>query len=168
MTPEQIAVAQRYREHMAGVFGYDQSNVNFVQDVIENMDRHFAPDSLDLVTSNCVINLLADKEPVLAQVHSLLRLGGEFYFSDVYVDRRLPEAVRTDPVLHGECLGGALYEEDFLRLARRMGYPRGRSTRLVRSTRIPRPITTSAPSRARPLLPCLFLKGWLHRLRNAS
>jgi len=133
MTPEQIAVAQRHREHMAGVFGYDQSNVNFVQDVIENMDRHFTPDSLDLVTSNCVINLLADKEPVLAQVHSLLRLGGEFYFSDVYVDRRLPAAVRTDPVLHGECLGGALYEEDFLRLARRVGFadPRLMSRRVI-------------------------------------
>ncbi len=122
MTPEQIDVGRRHRDHMAKVFGYEESNVEFVEDVIENMDRHFAADSLDMVTSNCVINLLADKEPVLRQIHSLLRQGGEFYFSDVYADRRLPADAKTDPVLHGECLGGALYEGDFLRMARRVGF----------------------------------------------
>jgi arsenite methyltransferase len=133
MTPEQIDVASRHREHMAGVFGYGASNVEFVTDVIENMDRHFAADSLDLVTSNCVINLLADKEPVLAQVHSLLRQGGEFYFSDVYVDRRLPQELQEHPMLHGECLGGALYDGDFVRMARRVGFadPRLVSCRVV-------------------------------------
>ena len=44
------------------------------------------------------------------------------YFSDVYSDRRLPEAVRRHPVLYGECLGGALYWNDFLRLARGAGF----------------------------------------------
>ncbi len=133
MTPEQIQVAQRHQEHMAGVFGYSSSNVEFVQDIIENMDQHFTADSLDMVTSNCVINLLADKEPVLAQVYSLLRRGGEFYFSDVYVDRRLPVEVTTDPMLHGECLGGALYLGDFLRMARRVGFadPRQVSCRVI-------------------------------------
>jgi len=61
LTPEQIEVAQRHQEHMAGVFGYEKSNVTFVQDVIENMDQHFEKNSLDMVTSNCVINLIADK-----------------------------------------------------------------------------------------------------------
>lgn len=122
MTPEQIDVGRRHRDYMAGVFGYDQSNVEFVEDIIENMDRHFEPASLDMVTSNCVINLLKDKEPVLAQVHSLLREGGEFYFSDVYADRRLPDDVKTHPMLHGECLGGALYDGDFVRMARRVGF----------------------------------------------
>ncbi len=133
MTPEQIEVAQRHSDHMAGVFGYEKSNVEFVQDVIENMDRHFEADSLDMVTSNCVINLLADKEPVLAQVFGLLRQGGEFYFSDVYVDRRLPTAVQTHPMLHGECLGGALYDGDFVRMARRVGFadPRLVSRRVI-------------------------------------
>ena len=133
MTPEQIAVARRHQEHMADVFGYAASNVDFVQDVIENMAQHFDQDSLDLVTSNCVINLLADKEPVLAQIHELLRQGGEFYFSDVYVDRRLPAEVKTDSTLHGECLGGALYEGDFLRVARGVGFvdPRLVSCRVI-------------------------------------
>lgn len=54
----------------------------------------------------------------MAGVQRLLKPGGEFYFSDVYADRRVPEAVRNDPVLYGECLGGALYWKDFLRQAR--------------------------------------------------
>jgi len=133
LTPEQIEVAQRHQEHMAGVFGYEKSNVTFVQDVIENMDQHFEKNSLDMVTSNCVINLIADKEPVLAQVHGLLRDGGEFYFSDVYVDRRLPEELKTHPMLHGECLGGALYVGDFENMAARVGFhdPRLVTSRVI-------------------------------------
>ena len=133
MTTEQIEVARRHQQFMAKKFGYAESNVEFVQDVIENMDQHFEANSLDMVTSNCVINLLQDKEPVLAQVHSLLRQGGEFYFSDVYVDRRLPEEVKTHPILHGECLGGALYDGDFERMARRVGFvdPRLVSSRII-------------------------------------
>jgi len=52
----------------------------------------------------------------------MLKPGGEFYFSDIYADRRMPEALKKDPVLHGECLGGALYEKDFLRIAKRAGF----------------------------------------------
>ncbi|NOQ49473.1 MAG: methyltransferase type 11, partial [Nitrosomonadaceae bacterium] len=51
-----------------------------------------------------------------------LKDGGEFYFSDVYADRRVPNSVRNDPVLYGECLGGALYWNDLLRLAYRQGF----------------------------------------------
>ncbi len=136
MTPEQIEVALRHRDHHAGVFGYDKPNVDFVHDTIENMDKHFKPGSLDMVTSNCVLNLLADKEPVLRQIHSMLSEGGEFYFSDVYVDRRLPEEIQTHDVLHGECLGGALYLGDFLRMARRVGFadPRLVSDRVIEMT----------------------------------
>ena len=77
---------------------------------------------LDVVVSNCVLNLSIDKPAVLRGVRRLLKPGGEFYFSDVYADRRLPESVRRDPVLYGECLGGALYWNDFLRLARQAGF----------------------------------------------
>ena len=51
-----------------------------------------------------------------------MKPGGELYFSDVYSDRRLPSAVRQDPVLYGECLGGALYWNDFLPMAKRVGF----------------------------------------------
>ena len=81
------------------------------------------PGSFDVVVSNCVLNLSTDKAAVLQGVKRLLKPGGEMYFSDVYVDRRLPESVRRDPVLYGECLGGALYWNDFLRLAKGAGFP---------------------------------------------
>ena len=72
--------------------------------------------------SNCVLNLATDKGAVLRGVKRLLKPGGEFYFADVYADRRLPAEVRNDHVLYGECLGGALYWKDFLRLARAAGF----------------------------------------------
>ena len=58
------------------------------------------------VISNCVINLSPDKEAVLQGTYDALREGGELYFSDVYSDRRIPEAVRQHKVLWGECLSG--------------------------------------------------------------
>lgn len=121
MTLEQLVVAEGHRAHHAGVFGFD--NVQFLQGYIERLeDFDLEPGSFDVIVSNCVVNLSPDKDAVLAGVHRLLRPGGEFFFSDVYADRRLPEAVRNDPVLYGECLGGALYWNDFLRLTQRQGF----------------------------------------------
>jgi SAM-dependent methyltransferase len=121
MTDEQLAVAQRHQAHQAQVFGFD--NVRFIQGYIERLDElGLDPGSFDVIVSNCVVNLSPDKDAVLRGVQGLLKPGGEFYFSDVYADRRVPEAVRRDPVLYGECLGGALYWNDFLRLAQRQGF----------------------------------------------
>ncbi len=71
---------------------------------------------MDVVISNCVLNLSADKAAVFAEILRVLKPGGELYFSDVYADRRIPRALLDDPVLRGECLSGALYIEDFRRL----------------------------------------------------
>jgi len=121
MTDEQLAIAERHHAHHAAAFGFD--NVRFVQGYIERLDElGLAPESFDVVVSNCVVNLSPDKAEVLAGVQRLLKPGGEFYFSDVYADRRIPAAVRNDPVLYGECLGGALYWNDFLRLAAASGF----------------------------------------------
>ena len=75
-----------------------------------------------MVVSNCVINLSVDKPAVLRGAFDLLEPGGELYFADVYCDRRLSDEVRSDPVLYGECLGGALYWNDFLPMAKRAGF----------------------------------------------
>lgn len=108
MTAEQLEVAEKYLDHHGEVFGF--RNVRFLQGYIEQLDQlELAPGSFDIVVSNCVINLSPEKEAVLDGVKRLLKPGGEFYFSDVYADRRVPEVVRNDPVLYGECLGGALY-----------------------------------------------------------
>lgn len=133
MTEEQIRIAEKYIDYHTRRSGYKKPNVIFIHDYIENLDRHFEEDSLDLIISNCVINLIEDKEGVLRQIYRILKDGGEFYFSDIYADRRIPEEIRKDPVLYGECLGGALYWRDFERLARKAGFsdPRVVSRRVL-------------------------------------
>ncbi len=121
MTDEQLQVARAHQSYHAEKFGFD--NVRFLHGYIEKLDElGLEPGSFDVIVSNCVINLSPDKLAVMRGVYDLLKPGGEFYFSDVYADRRIPEAVRVDPVLYGECLGGALYWKDFERLAHRSGF----------------------------------------------
>ncbi len=128
-TAEQLAVARRYGEWHREKFEYERSNVSFVEGDITQLDRPgFDPASFDIIVSNCAINLVEDKAAVFTAAQRLLKPGGEFYFSDVYADRRAPRALRADPVLHGECLAGALYWNDFLGLARTAGF---RDPRLV-------------------------------------
>jgi SAM-dependent methyltransferase len=148
MTPEQLDVARSHQAHHAQAFGYD--NVRFLDGYIERLDAlDLEPGSFDVAVSNCVVNLSPDKDAVLAGVHRLLKPGGELYFSDVYADRRLPEALRADPVLVGECLGGALYWNDFLRLATRQGFP---DPRLVED----RPLEVTDPALAARTAPARF------------
>jgi arsenite methyltransferase len=140
MTPEQLEVAERHRGFHRDAFGFD--NVRFLLGDIERLQElALAPGSFDVVVSNCVVNLAPDKDAVMRNVHQLLKQGGEFYFSDVYADRRVPPSVRNDPVLYGECLGGALYWNDFLRLAHRHGFI---DPRLVAD----RPLVVTDPSLA--------------------
>jgi len=114
------------REHVAPYcqkLGYKQPNLSFAQGHIEYLDKAGIQDeSFDLVISNCVVNLSPDKPRVLREVYRVLANGGEFYFSDVYADRRLPDGVRSNKVLWGECIGGAMYEEDFIREAKKAGF----------------------------------------------
>lgn len=121
MTDEQLAVANAHLGYHAEQFGF--ANVEFKQGYIERLDElALESGSFDVIVSNCVLNLSPDKDAVLREVHRLLKPGGEFYFSDVYADRRVPADVRNDPELYGECLGGALYWKDFLRIAHRHGF----------------------------------------------
>jgi arsenite methyltransferase len=123
MTAEQLAVAREHQDYHAAQFGYATSNVEFIDGEIENLQATgLADNSFDIIVSNCVINLALDKRAVLEQVFRLLKPGGEMYFADIYTDRRVPEELRTDPVLYGECLSGALYWNDFLNLARAAGF----------------------------------------------
>ncbi|MBL4620499.1 MAG: methyltransferase domain-containing protein [Marinicaulis sp.] len=121
MTPEQLAVARDHQDWHAEKFGF--ANVEFIEGDIERLEGlDLEPASFDVIVSNCVINLVEDKYAVIKAARALLKPGGEFYFSDVYADRRLPEDLRNDPVAQGECLGGALYWNDFLNVAKRAGF----------------------------------------------
>lgn len=123
MTPEQLAVAEAQIGWHMEKFGFDRPNVRFFLGYIEALDAlGLEPGSFDVVISNCVVNLSVDKPAVLRGVFDLLKPGGEFYFADVYADRRLDDVARRDPVVYGECLGGALYWGDFLALAKTAGF----------------------------------------------
>jgi len=115
MTREQLAVARKHRDYHARKFGF--ANVEFREGYIEDLRTARIPDeSVDVVVSNCVLNLSPDKASVFREIFRVLKQGGELYFSDVFADRRIPSDIAADPVLRGECLGGALYWEDFRRL----------------------------------------------------
>ncbi len=123
MTPAQLAVAREYEEHHREAFGFSKSNVEFLEGNIEQLDDlPLESGSFDAIISNCVINLALDKAAVLNSAFRLLNEGGELYFADVYADRRIPAELVNDPVLYGECLSGALYWRDFLKLARAAGF----------------------------------------------
>lgn len=122
MTPEQLEIAQRHQRHHADAFGYARSNVTFLHGYIEDLAAAgVEPGSVDVVISNCVVNLSPDKPRVLREIFRALKPGGELYFSDVFCDRRVPAHLATDPVILGECLGGAMYTEDFRRAMRAVG-----------------------------------------------
>ncbi|NEQ96059.1 MAG: methyltransferase domain-containing protein [Cyanothece sp. SIO2G6] len=123
MTEEQLLVARQTEQWHADKFGYTQPNTTFYQGYIEDLQASGIEDeSIDVVVSNCVVNLSPRKDLVLCEVYRVLKQGGEFYISDVVADRRLRPEIANDPVLHAECLGGALYEADFLSLAKKAGF----------------------------------------------
>jgi ubiquinone/menaquinone biosynthesis C-methylase UbiE len=105
MTDEMLALA-RENQRKAGV-----ENVEFLKGEIENIPL---PDnSVDVMISNCVINLSADKVQVLREAFRVLRPGGRFAVSDVVVRGEVPAAVRQSVLLWAGCIAGALDESDY-------------------------------------------------------
>jgi SAM-dependent methyltransferase len=122
MTDEQLNVAKRHVEYHRTQFKHRESNVQFLKGYIEDLESAgIKYNSIDLVVSNCVTNLSPNKERVFSEIFRVLKPGGELYFSDVFANRRIPEPLTEDPVLLGECLGGAMYKEDFRRLLAKLG-----------------------------------------------
>ncbi|XP_053712775.1 arsenite methyltransferase-like [Synchiropus splendidus] len=123
MTEEQLAVARAHIDHHMKEFGFKNPNVSFVQGYIEALsEAGLQKNSFDIIISNCVVNLSPDKKRVLAEAYNVLKDGGEFYFSDVYSSDRLTEVIKQHKVLWGECLGGALWWQDLVRLAEEVGF----------------------------------------------
>jgi ubiquinone/menaquinone biosynthesis C-methylase UbiE len=122
MTDEQIAVAQKHIPYHTEKFGFTKPNVEFRKGYIEDLSTAgIEPNSVDLVVSNCVVNLSPNKKKVFSEVFRALKPGGEIYYSDVFSTRRVPKPLTEDPILLGECLGGALYIEDFRRILQDLG-----------------------------------------------
>lgn len=141
MTDEQLDVARRNVGPVMAAFGYSQPNTEFHEGYIETAEC-IADSSVDLVVSDCVINLSPLKAEVLRTMYRVLRPGGEFYISDIVADRRVPEVIANDPKLTAECLGGALYEHDFIDVMKDAGFgdPRVVTRRLVEADVVGQPI----------------------------
>ena len=114
MTDEMLALA-RANQAKAGV-----TNVEFLKGEIEHIPLPDA--SVDVIISNCVINLSADKQRVLAEAFRVLKPGGRFAVSDVVVRGDLPEPVRRSLELWVGCIAGALAEDEFKRLLTAQGF----------------------------------------------
>lgn len=105
MTDEMLALAQE-NQAKAGV-----TNVEFLKGAIENIPL---PDnSLDVIISNCVINLSSDKDRVLREAFRVLKPGGRFAVSDVVVRGQIPAEIRKSMELWAGCIAGALEEYDY-------------------------------------------------------
>ena len=105
MTDDMLALA-RENQRQAGA-----DNVEFLKGEIENIP--LPNESVDVVISNCVINLSADKSRVLREAFRVLRPGGRFAVSDVVVNGLVPEEVRESMLLWVGCIAGALEREDY-------------------------------------------------------
>ena len=114
MTDEMLALANANKQR-AGA-----TNVEFLKGEIERIPLPDA--SVDVIISNCVINLSADKKKVLAEAFRVLRPGGRFAVSDVVVRGDVPAEVRTSMELWIGCVAGALEEQEFLTLLRAAGF----------------------------------------------
>src|SRR2546423_648861 len=114
MTDEMLALANENKRR-AGA-----KNVEFLKGEIENIPLPAA--SVDVVISNCVINLSSDKRKVLSEAFRVLKPGGRFAVSDVVVRGDVPTAVKTNMELWIGCVAGALEEQQFIGLLRDVGF----------------------------------------------
>lgn len=114
MTDEMLALA-RSNANAAGA-----TNVTFLKGQIEQIPLPDA--SVDVIISNCVINLAVDKREVLREAFRVLKPGGRFAVSDVIVRGDVPPAIRRSLELWVGCIAGALEEQEFLRLLSEAGF----------------------------------------------
>jgi arsenite methyltransferase len=114
MTDQMLELANENKRR-AGV-----ENVEFLKGDIEQIP--LPDESVDVIISNCVINLSADKRKVLSEAFRVLKPGGKFAVSDVVVRGFVPEEVRNSMELWIGCVAGALEEQEFLRLLRDAGF----------------------------------------------
>jgi len=120
MTPEMLALARKNAVKFFATTGL--SNVEFREGPIEELPLQDA--SVDVVISNCVINLSPDKPQVFREVHRVLKPGGRMIVSDIVLNRPLPESAKNDADLYAACIAGALLREEYLDAIRCAGFAR--------------------------------------------
>jgi len=114
MTEEMIKKAQENAEK------YDIKNVEFRFADIENLPVD--DESIDIIISNCVINLAPDKLKVFKEAYRVLKKTGKMYVSDIVLLEELTEEQRADEELIAGCVGGALLKDDYLDIVKESGF----------------------------------------------
>ena len=114
MVPEMVEKARD------NVRKYGYMNVEFKLGDIEKLP--IEDNSIDIIISNCVINLAPDKDAVFAEAHRVLKLGGKMFVSDIVLLAELPEAVKNNKELLSSCVAGALMKDDYIAKIEKAGF----------------------------------------------
>ncbi|MBU7015267.1 MAG: arsenite methyltransferase [Theionarchaea archaeon] len=114
MTPEMIDKARENAE------GFDSGNVEFRLGEIEHLPA--GDNSVDVIISNCVINLSADKKKVFEEAFRVLRPGGRLMISDMVLLKEIPEAIRNSVDAYVSCMGGAVLKDSYVGLVKNAGF----------------------------------------------
>ncbi len=113
-TPEMIAKARANAQQL----GY--ANVEFREGDIEQLPLSDA--MVDVVVSNCVLNLVPDKKKAFSEIFRVLKPGGHFSISDVVLQGELPEALQHAAEMYAGCVSGAMQESDYLGIIHQLGF----------------------------------------------
>lgn len=114
MTPEMIAKANQNKDKL----GY--KNVEFHLGDIEEMP--FENNRMDVVISNCVLNLVPDKEKAFREIYRVLKPGGHFCISDIVSSGEMPEALKKSAEAYAGCVSGAIPKENYLQTIKESGF----------------------------------------------
>jgi SAM-dependent methyltransferase len=120
MTPEMLVLARKNAVKFFAATGL--ANIEFREGHIEDLPVEDA--SVDVVISNCVINLSPDKPQVFREVYRVLKPGGRLIVSDIVLNRPLPESAKNDADLYAACIAGALVREEYFDAIHRAGFAR--------------------------------------------
>jgi len=116
----------------AAKLGY--TNIDFIKGDIENMPL---PDNTyDVVISNCVLNLVPDKQKAFKEIYRLLKPGGHFCVSDVVISGELPEKIKQDAEMYAGCVSGAINKNEYLDIIKENGF-KGISVQKEKEIEIP-------------------------------
>jgi len=118
MTEKMLTVARENAQEVSQNLGYN--NLEFKQGFLENIPM--ADESVNVVTSNCVINLSTQKKEVFKEIHRILKPGGRFVIADIISDQPVPEEMQNNRELWGECVSGALTLDEFLGYSREANF----------------------------------------------
>ena len=118
MTPEMLSLARRNAGKFKASTGL--ANVEFRRGQIEELPLEDA--SVDIIISNCVINLSPDKQKVFREAFRVLKPGGRLVVSDIVLEKALPPKLRADKDLYAACISGALLRGDYLKAVRDAGF----------------------------------------------